>query len=69
MILCTLFIAFIAESLPINRSGQKNPHDQPIKFKPNQDLKIHIFVSMKFSVPHTIWAIDRIPPNPYGLVR
>ena len=65
MILLQFFIAFIVESLPINRSGDKNPHDQPVKFKPNQDLKIHIFVSMKLSGPHSLWAIDRILMNAF----
>ena len=57
MILLKFFIVFIVESLPINRSGHKNPHDQPIKFKPNQDLKIHIFVSMNMSRPHRLYYI------------
>ena len=43
MIICALFIVACFGNL---FSECKNLYDKEIKFKPNQDAKIHIFVSL-----------------------
>ena len=49
MILCTLLIAATVGSSQMQNLNTINHYDQEIKFKPNQEAKIHIFVSSKKS--------------------